>query len=151
MSLTIVLDSGPLGLLVQRPGIAQADACRAWLDRHLSGGAQAVVPEIVDYELRRELIRLGLTAAVARLDQFLLAPNVRYQPITTAAMRVAAQLWAQARRQGFPTADPQALDIDVILSAQALSVAASTPGVVVATTNVAHLSRFVPAQLWSKV
>src|SRR4051812_46319105 len=134
MSLTIVLDAGPLGLLVQRPGVAQADACRAWLDRHLAAGAQAVVAEGVGYVLRGELVRRGLTAALARLDQFLVAPGVRYLPITTAAMRLAAQLWAEARRRGLPTADPHALDADVILVAQSQAAVLPQP-FVVATTN----------------
>ena len=52
MIATIVLDSGPLGLLAQRPGLAIADACRAWLERHVQAGVRALVPEIADYEVR---------------------------------------------------------------------------------------------------
>ena len=52
----ISLDSGPLSLLTQRRGPTEADACQKWLARHLAAGARAVVPSIVDYELRRELI-----------------------------------------------------------------------------------------------
>src|SRR5438045_1417596 len=97
MSLTIVLDTGPQGLLVQRPGVAQADTCRAWLDRHLTGGHRAVVPEVADYELRRELIRLGLHPSVARLGQICAAPNVEFLPLRTPAMRSPR---SSGRRQG---------------------------------------------------
>lgn len=63
-------------------------------------------------------------------------------------MRRAAELWAQARNTGHPTAPDPALDRDVILAAQALCL--NTP-VVVATGNPAHLARFVPAELWSNI
>jgi predicted nucleic acid-binding protein len=66
-----------------------------------------------------------------------LANDLVYLPITTAIMRDAARLWADARSRGFPTASPQGLDGDVILAAQALSVQGS-----VATTNRGHLAAF---------
>jgi predicted nucleic acid-binding protein len=146
----IVLDSGPLGLILQELGYHQADQCREWLKRHLAAGTRVIVPEIVDYEIRRELLRLNKSGAVAKLDAFE-APPGRYLHLNTADLRVAAELWAQARQQGRPTADPHALDIDVILAAQALSVGVPPADFVVATTNVAHLARFVPAQHWSRI
>jgi hypothetical protein len=63
-------------------------------------------------------------------------------------MRQAAELWAQVRCQGLPTADARALDADAILVAQVLLATAPGDTVVVATTNVGHLSRVVPAQRW---
>ena len=151
MTAVIVLDSSPLGLLTQRPGVKAADACRAWLASHASNGVRIVVPEVIDYELRRELLRLGKVASVKRLDQITTNPLVESLAITTPAMRLAAELWAKARQQGTPTADPHALDVDVILAAQALIAAFPPPGFVVATTNLQHLSLFVPAQVWFKI
>jgi predicted nucleic acid-binding protein len=78
-----------------------------------------------------------------------LAGLLEYLPITTAAMRQAAKFWAQARQQGRPTAGDQALDGDVILAAQAVTLGVAD--VVVATTNVAHLSRFVSAETWQSI
>jgi hypothetical protein len=76
-----------------------------------------------------------------------------YIPIGTETMILAAQLWAQARMTGQSTADPKALDGDVILSAQArlLENDKDMTEVVVATTNVAHLSRFITALSWEKI
>ena len=106
-----------------------------------------MVPEIADYEVRRELLRARRTAGIARLDA--LITHVEYLAITTSAMRQAATFWAEARQQGRPTAADPALDGDVILAAQAATL--SRVDVIVATTNARHLSRFVPAELWSDI
>lgn len=151
MSRAVFLDSGPLSLIVQRRGVPVADACRSWLLSGLSKGSQFHVAEIVDYELRRELIRAGKTAAVARLDAFILAAPGRYVPLTTNAMRQAARLWAEVRQRGLPTSDPRDLDVDVILAAQALGIGAGPGDMIVATTNPGHLTRFVAADLWTNI
>ena len=144
MSAAILLDAGPLGLLTNPNNSPQPIACRAWLASLQVAGRRVVVPEITDYEVRRELIRIQSQAALANLDRF--GAQLEYLPLTTSVMRRAAELWAQARNAGQQTAADPALDCDVILAAQALSL--NTP-VVVATGNPAHLTRFVPAELWS--
>jgi predicted nucleic acid-binding protein len=147
----VLLDSGILALAAQRLGVAEADACRAWIGDCLNAGARVLVPSIANYETRRELIRAGKTAGVARLDAFISAEPDRYLLLTDVDLRLAAELWAKARQQGLPTADPKALDIDVILAAQALSLNLGADRFIVATTNVRHLSRFVPADLWNNI
>jgi hypothetical protein len=106
-----------------------------------------VVPEIADYEVRRELLRANKTKGLAHLDA--MGSSLEYLPITTAAMRQAAFFWAQARRQGRPTASDQAIDGDMILVAQALTLGVAD--VIIATTNVGHLSRFAPSDLWQNI
>jgi hypothetical protein len=148
---TIILDSTPLGLLMQKKHIAAANACRSWVRLHASRGLRFVVPEIVDYEVRRELLRLRNTAAVVELDAFNAAQPGRYVSLNGAAIRLAAELWAHARQRGQPTADPHALDIDVILAAQVLQSQFPAGEFVVATSNLSHLSQFVPAELWTNL
>jgi len=144
----ILLDSGPLGLLTAPPGKrGQVTVCSAWLVSLLAAGARVIVPEIADYEVRRELVRLKKSKSIARLDA--LGVATEYLPLTTAAMRRAAEFWAQARQQGKPTAGDKTIDADVILAAQCVTLGASP--VVVATTNIGHLSRFVPAELWQNI
>ena len=116
----------------------------AWLERLLEAGIPVIIPEIVDYEVRRSFLLEGLTRSVARLDS--LCEALIFHRINSAAMRKAAELWAAARRQGQPTADPKELDGDVILAAQALQLRAT-----VATENVGHLARFVPARKWQGI
>jgi predicted nucleic acid-binding protein len=146
-NLVILLDTTPLGLLVHPNPSATAIACNQWLDSHIAQGSRVIVPEIADYELRRELLRTNRKRGLSNLDH--LIQQIEYLPLTTTAMRQAAGFWAQARQQGQPTAGDQALDGDVILAAQAATL--NEPNVVVATVNVKHLSRFVPADLWQNI
>ncbi len=150
MSLVVVLDTGPLGLVVHNKATEQTRAAKLWLEKHLAFGTEIAVPEICDYELRRELLRIGSPKSLRRLDE--LVEAVTYLPLTTAAMRRAAELWAEMRAAGTPTAAPEALDADVILCATVQVHGARTQSQpVVATTNVAHLARMVGAKLWSEL
>ena len=144
MSQVVFLDTGPLGLVTNPRRSPQSVACAQWLQALVAHGIRVIVPEIADYEVRRELLRAKKERGLARLDA--LASRLEYLPLTTAAIRQAAVFWAQARQQGQPTADDKALDGDVILAAQAMTLGVAD--VVIATTNVGHLSRFAPAALW---
>ena len=146
MSAAVLLDAGPLGLLTNPNNNSQAIACRAWLASLTAAGRVVCVPEITDYEVRRELIRIQSYSALANLDA--LGALLNYLPLTTDSMRLAAELWAQARSAGKPTAPDPALDGDVILAAQALIL--NSP-VVVATANPGHLNRFVTALPWANI
>ena len=141
-----MLDEGPLSLVTHPKGGADAAEAKEWMRRLRAAGVAVRVPEIADYELRRELLRAGKPRSVERLDRF--GEEAGFLPITTEAMRLAAEIWAEARNQGQPTAPDPALDGDVILAAQARL---AGKGAVVATTNPDHLSRFVPAELWSGI
>ena len=125
----------------------EAVACRAWLVQAVGRGYSIVVPEIADYELRRELLRAGKIRGLRHLDD--LIRRVDYLPVSTAAMRKAAELWAEVRNAGQPTAANTALDGDVILAAQTIT--AFSDNAIVATTNVEHQSRLVRAELWMRV
>jgi predicted nucleic acid-binding protein len=149
MARVIILDTGPFGL-VAGPGRSPiASRCHLWVRSLLVAGVRVVVPEVVDYEVRRELLRRGATAGVARLDRALAAFD--FAPITRDVMLRAAELWALARRGGFPGAGPDALHCDVIIAATAELAASSGDSVTVGTTNVGHLSRFVDAQVWDRI
>jgi predicted nucleic acid-binding protein len=149
MTRIVVLDSAPLGLLTQRRGVPIADACKQWMANLAAKNIRFIVPEIADYEIRRELLRARKSAGIARLDSFNAAEPDRYIALTTVAVRLAADLWAKARQQGKPTAADPALDADVLIAAQALTL--DLPDIVIATTNPSHLSRFVPADLWNNI
>jgi predicted nucleic acid-binding protein len=147
----IFLDAGPLGLVTQKKGIPAADECRRWLDSLTQSGVLVFVPEVADFEIRRELLRSGKTQGIARLDAFSAAAVDRYVPITTISMRRAAELWADARNRGVPTADARALDADVVLAAQALTPGFAASEIIVASMNVRHISHYVNCDLWTNI
>ena len=127
------------------------DRCHTWLTRLGRAGSRIVVPEITDFEIRRELERLGNLPALRRLDA--LARVFVYAEITTPVMRKAAEFWADVRRRGLPTAGDQSLDADAILAAQAALIGGPSDTVTVATSNVSHLTRFpgIHAEDWTTI
>lgn len=137
----VMLDASPLGKLCSpnpRPEI------KKWQASVLAAGWELIIPEIADFEVRRNLILESRALSIGLLND--LKAILVYQPITTTAMLKAAELWADARKRGKPTADRRELDADVILAAMALEAKA-----IVATENVGHLSRYVIASHWSAI
>ena len=143
----VVLDSTPLGILSNPRPTPAVLQCQRWAAGLAAGGCRVIVPELADYEVRRELLLNILTRSIRLLDG--LAVKFEYLPLTTRVYRRAAELWADARRRGRPTAHPHDLDCDVLIAAQAIKL--HLPNVVVATGNLAHLRQYVAAELWSAV
>ena len=143
----LLLDTGVLGRLChpnQNHNRLAVQRLAMLLD---SGEIEVLLPEIADYELRRKLLHLiakgqATHRSIDRLDAF--AMQLDYLPLSTAVMRRAAEMWADSRGRGQPTASDVALDGYVILAAQAESV-----GGIVATDNPKHLQRYVVARGWS--
>lgn len=53
----VLLDSGPLSLVSKPAKTAEVIACNQWLNDLTNRGVRVIVPEIADYEVRRELLR----------------------------------------------------------------------------------------------
>jgi predicted nucleic acid-binding protein len=151
MTRVIILDTGPLGLLTNPKKTPEPRAITQWALDLIAAGHRLIVPAIADYEVRRELERLGHRKGLAQLDAFNAARADRYLALTDSALRLAARLWAQARNAGTPTADPKELDCDVLIAAQALTLNIPSTDLGIATSNVGHLSRFVTADLWTNI
>jgi predicted nucleic acid-binding protein len=138
-----IFDSDPAGLVCHDPGSQERGGVWNWMFKEWIAGAIIVIPAIVDYEIRRSLILAGTLDGVRRLDALYEDKHVRYLPITQDAMKRAADLWAQARREHRPTAGDQAIDGDVILSAQAMGFCSDADDWRVITENVEHITRYV--------
>lgn len=149
----VILDTSPLGRITNPNASPTNDTCKRWLKDLLLKGVKVTVPEISDYELHRELLRANKTAGLQRLNQ--LASLIGYAPITTPTMLKASELWANIRNLNLPTASDDALDGDVILAAQAIPIQNKPENigerVIVATENLAHLSRLTDADEWQNI
>lgn len=150
MPLTIILDTSPLSTVTKRRGVPEADACRQWVADCRRAGHRVFAPAIAYYEVARELERSGGVAGLSRLDAFCAMPDC-YVPLTDTALHLAVKLWAQARNARRQTADPKELDCDVLIAAQALDLGVSVADLIVATSNIGHLTQFAPAALWASI
>jgi hypothetical protein len=149
MSLIVLLDAGPLGMITNPKSSPENEACKNWLASLAYNGIEIVIPEIADYEVRRELLRAGKQRGIGRLNA--LKGMLGYAPITTPVMLKAAEFWASARKMGRQSADDASLDADMILAAQAGAPVRAGDQTVIATTNVRHLALFASARLWREV
>jgi len=149
MKRLIVLDTGVAGLLTNPRPAALAKTCRQWFNLLQAAGDVMVLPEIVDYELRREFLLNDALESIDQLEE--LARGSEYIRLNTEAMRQAAFHWANIRKRGQPPADRHALDGDVIVAAQAALLEDLGGGIIIATTNVKHLIRFADARLWTAI
>ncbi len=151
----VFIDTGILGLLANPNKKGEAAEVEQWLLSLLSRGVLVLTSDICDYEVRRNLILESLRKpninSVASLDE--IKNLITFLPISNEVMIEAAGLWAQARIQGIPTADDKSLDADIIICAQYKILEQEYPGIyiVIATTNVKHLSRFTEAKKWQEI
>jgi hypothetical protein len=146
----VFLDSGPLWLACKGSNNQKAEHCRAWIKGLRDKGYVVIVPEIADYETRRELIRSNNIEWLRQLNALAATSLLK---LTRAAMLKAAEFWAKLRNEGMATAEPNELDCDAILAAQAITAAQPGDTVIIATTNPGHLVRFpgVTASPWEFV
>lgn len=151
----VFVDTGVLGLLANPNKKGEAADCEQWLFGLLSKGVSVLTSDICDYEVRRNLIlesfRKPNINSVTSLNE--LKDLITFLPINNEVMIKAASLWAEARIQGVPTADDKSLDADIIICAQYKLLEQEYPGryIVIATTNVKHLSLFTEAKEWREI
>ncbi len=151
----VFIDSGILGKLSNPNRTEETVAVNKWLFSLLAKGVYVVSSHICDYEVRRSLflesLRHSKINSIEELDD--LGNYLTFLPLTREVMEEAASLWAKARIQGMPTAEDSSIDADVIICAQYKLLTEEYPGryIVIATTNVNHLSRFAEAKKWHEI
>lgn len=142
MDPTLVLDARPLSQIAHPRKFKHITA---WFERVVNAGYRVVIPEVIDYEVRRGLLRIPATRQIARLDAMI--EDFHFDPITRPIMQDVAHVWAEARNRGTPFTGDDRLDGDAILIAQVRALG-DLKQVAVITENVGHLRPFVPAVRW---
>ena len=151
----VFIDTGVLGLLSSPSDRQEVTHSQEWLYYLLARGVNIVSSDICDYEVRRGTLlknELNLREqAINNLDD--LYNLIDLLPVSQIILRKSAQLWAETRRLGLPTADVENIDVDVIIGATCQLLEQEYPGqrLVAATTNVKHLSRFIQALNWTEI
>jgi predicted nucleic acid-binding protein len=146
----VFIDSSILGKICNPGDSPEVLLIQQWFFKLLSRGVRVVSSDICDYEIRRSLLldqqRNSEASGLSKLDES--RELIEFLPVTQAVLFVAAQLWADARMQGQPTASDQSLDADLIICATWRILSMAEPGrySVIATTNVKHLGRFAAAE-----
>lgn len=151
----VFLDTNILGILSNPNQLQEVIHCQTWFERLLARGVYFVSSELCFYELKRGLIlakkRGGLGQGLEKLKD--LRQLIDVLEVNEQTADLAAEIWSLSRLQGSPTASEISLDIDIIISAhwQLLKQQFKGRYVVIATTNVKHLSLFAEAQEWNKI
>lgn len=154
----ILLDTGVLGILINsepsKHNKSEVDDCNEWLASLLSQKFLVAIPEIADYEERREQIRRKNRKCLQRLED--IRSKTEHFKIETEVMLKAAEIWAYAWQMGQPTADNKALDGDAIVAAQAVIAKTAGMYVEVATTDAKDMNRllapyFINAKRWKDI
>jgi predicted nucleic acid-binding protein len=149
----VFLDSTPLSVLSDPRNSPIVMDITSWLVSLVRAGDVVYLPESIDYELRREMVRSKKADSIKILDG--LKNTCEYLPINTEAMLLACDFWASLRNSGLSTGDPKKIDIDVILCAQAVTemrrLGFLPSDIIIATSNISHISRLVFADTWENI
>lgn len=151
----IFLDTSVLGKLSNPNPYPEALQCQIWFERLSARGVYFTSSELCFYELKRGLIlakkRGDSGQGLEKLKD--LRQLIDVLEIDEQTADLAAEIWSLSRLQGSPTASDTSLDIDIIISAhwQLLKQQFEGRYIVIATTNVKHLSLFAEAQEWNNI
>jgi predicted nucleic acid-binding protein len=147
----IFIDSNILGQLCSPNSTDDLAILENWFERSLSR-CTVVSSMVCDYEVRRGLLltqKQGIIASgLPLLDD--LHQLIDFLPVDKTVWTLAVDIWARARASGQPTAGERNLDADMVICATWQDLATRYPGqeVIIATTNIRHLSRFANVTKW---
>ncbi|MBE9142638.1 PIN domain-containing protein [Planktothrix mougeotii] len=151
----VFLDTGVLGELSNPNALPKVIACQNWFEKLLARGVYFVSSELCFYEIKRSLV---LSIKTGATDEGLKKLNalrtvVDFLDVDQTVVELAAEVWAQARLLGTPTADEKNIDIDMMIVAHWRLLTEEFPGrsVVISTTNVKHLGLFSNAEKWQDI
>lgn len=152
----ILIDSGVLGILSNPNESATTIKCEEWLYNKIVKGCTILTSQICKYEVKRSLLlcqeqkpsQVSGIQKLAELENLIDFIDVKPPDIET-----ACQLWVQSIVEGIQVAPMMDVNFDIIICAQFKRLELENPGreIVIATTNLRHLQRFVKADLWENL
>jgi predicted nucleic acid-binding protein len=155
----VFIDTNILGLISnENTSFDEAQQCKKWFSTLLIRSVRVVTSDLCNYEEMRGLLSSSIlkkeVAPGIKSLEFLRADGfLEFLPVSTEALDLAAKLWARASTSGQTTRDEKDIDIDIIISAQYQLLRNEFPGqqVIMATTNLKHLSIFCEAAHWRDI
>ena len=159
----VFLDTNILGLVAKprksfNDSLDESDRVQQWFYGLLSKGVRVVTSTLCEYEFRRGLLEPSNTSTeiapgIIELDNLANSGVLEFIDVSREDSILAAQMWVDAQAEGRPTSDKKKIDIDVIISAQCLILRQENPGqkVIIATTNIKHISRYCEAANWQDI
>jgi len=67
VSRVVFRDAGSIGLVTNPKLSPESTLCTRWLQTLITSNIRVIIPEIADYEVRRELLRANKVRGIARL------------------------------------------------------------------------------------
>ena len=155
----VFIDTNILGLISnENTSFDEAQQCKKWFSTLLIRSVRVVTSDLCNYEEMRGLLSSSIlkkeVAPGIKSLEFLKADGfLEFLPVSTEALDLAAKLWARASTSGQTTRDEKDIDIDIIISAQYQLLRNEFTGqqVIMATTNLKHLSIFCEAAHWRDI
>jgi hypothetical protein len=155
----VFLDTNILGLICNKNiSFDECQQCKKWFDTLFLRGVRIVTSDLCHYEVMRGLIGASIRSneaapGIKSLELLKVDGFLEFLPVSTEALDLAANLWAKAFTSGQTTRDEKDIDIDIIISAQYQLLRDEFPGqqVIMATTNLKHLSIFCDAANWRDI
>lgn len=155
----VFIDTNILGLISnENTSFDEAQQCKKWFSILLIRSVRVVTSDLCNYEemrglLSSSILKKEVAPGIKSLESLKADGFLEFLPVSTEALDLAAKLWARASTSGQTTRDEKDIDIDIIISAQYQLLKDEFPGqqVIVATTNLKHLSIFCEAAHWRDI
>jgi predicted nucleic acid-binding protein len=151
----IFLDTNILGKLANPNQIEEALKCRKWFEKLLVRGVYFVSSELCFYEVKRSLIlalkKGGTDRGIKKLEELRLFVDVL--AVDQQISDLSAEIWAETKLKGIPTANQENIDIEIIIAAHWQALKQEFPGryIIVSTTNIKHLDLLTDAREWQDI
>ncbi len=155
----VFLDANILGLISNvHESNDECQQCEKWFGNLKTRGVIFTTSDLCDYEVRKKLIfssieKKATASGVKILNSLRTNGLVAFLSVSNESLDLAANPWASIATDRKYAPEMESIDPDIILSAQYQLIRDEHPGhsVLMATTNLKHLSLFCDAAHWRDI